>query len=100
MSVFTSAEIEYLRSQRLGRLATVNGEGEPHVVPTGFRYNAELDTIDIGGHNLAASKKFRDARRNGRTAFVIDDVLPPWRARGVEVRGRAEVIEEGGNNVN
>jgi pyridoxamine 5'-phosphate oxidase family protein len=99
MSVFTSAEIEYLRNQRLVRLATVNGEGEPHVVPTGFRYNAELDTIDIGGHNLAASKKFSDARRTGRAAFVVDDVLPPWRARGVEVRGRAEVFEEGGNEV-
>jgi pyridoxamine 5'-phosphate oxidase family protein len=100
MSAFTSAEIEYLRSQQLGRLATVNGEGEPHVVPTGFRYNAELNTIDIGGHNLAASKKFRDARRTGRAAFVVDDVLPPWRARGVEVRGRVEVFEEGGDEVN
>ena len=100
MSAFTSAEIEYLRTQRLGRLATVNGEGEPHVVPTGFRYNAELDTIDIGGHNLTASKKFRDARRTGRAAFVVDDVLPPWRARGVEVRGRVEVFEEGGDEVN
>jgi pyridoxamine 5'-phosphate oxidase family protein len=58
MSAFTSAEIEYLQSQRLGRLATVNGEGEPHVVPTGFRYNAELESTDIGGHNLAASKNF------------------------------------------
>ena len=100
MSVFTSAEIEYLRSQRLGRLAAVNGEGEPHVVPTGFRYNAELDTIDIGGHNLAASKKFRDARRTRRAAFAVDDVLPPWRVRGVEVRGRAEVFEEGGDEIN
>jgi pyridoxamine 5'-phosphate oxidase family protein len=99
MSVFTSAEIEYLRSQRLGRLATVNGEGEPHVVPTGFRYNAELDTIDIGGHNLSASKKFRDAKRTARAAFVVDDVLPPWQPRGVEVRGRAEVFEEGGDEV-
>jgi pyridoxamine 5'-phosphate oxidase family protein len=58
MSAFTSAEIEYLQSQRLDRLATVNGEGEPHVVPTGFRYNAELESTDIGGHNLAASKNF------------------------------------------
>lgn len=99
MSAFTSAEIEYLQSQRLGRLATVNGKGEPHVVPTGFRYNAELDTIDIGGHNLAASKKFRDAKRTGRAAFVVDDVLPPWRVRGIEVRGRAEVFEEGGDEV-
>jgi pyridoxamine 5'-phosphate oxidase family protein len=100
MSAFTSAEIEYLRNQRLGRLATVNGEGEPHVVPTGFRYNAELDTIDIGGHNLATSKKFRDAKRTGRAAFVVDDVLPPWQPRGVELRGRAEVFEEGGYEVN
>jgi pyridoxamine 5'-phosphate oxidase family protein len=100
MSAFTSAEIEYLQSQRLGRLATVNGEGEPHVVPTGFRYNAELESIDIGGHNLAASKKFRDAKHTGRAAFVVDDVLPPWRVRGIEVRGWAEVFEEGGDEVN
>ena len=100
MSAFTSAEIEYLQSHQLGRLATVNGEGEPHVVPTGFRYNAELDTIDIGGHNLATSKKFRDAKRTGRAAFVVDDVLPPWQPRGVELRGRAEVFEERGDEVN
>ncbi len=48
MSAFTEKEIEYLWGQRLGRLATVNGEGEPHVVPVGFRYNADLDAIDIG----------------------------------------------------
>jgi pyridoxamine 5'-phosphate oxidase family protein len=87
MSAFTPAEIEYLQGQQLGRLAAVNESGEPHVVPVGFRHNAELDTIDIGGHNLGKSKKFRDAARTGRTAFVVDDVLP-WQARGVEVRGR------------
>ena len=31
---------------------------------------------------------------------MVDDVLPPWRVRGVEVRGRAEVFEEGGDEVN
>ncbi len=100
MSAFTPAEIEYLQGQQLGRLATVNESGEPHVVPVGFRYNADLDTIDIGGHNLGKSKKFRDVARTGRAAFVVDDVLPPWQARGVEVRGRAEVFEEGGEDVN
>ena len=99
MSAFTEKEIEYLREQRLGRLATVNVKGEPHVVPVAFRYNEELDTIDIGGHNFARSKKYRDARDTGRAAFVVDDVLPPWRARGVEVRGRAEVIGEGGEEI-
>jgi pyridoxamine 5'-phosphate oxidase family protein len=100
MSSFTQAEIDYLQGQQLGRLATVNESGEPHVVPVGFRHNAELDTIDIGGHNLGKSKKFRDAARTGRAAFVVDDVLPPWQARGIEVRGRAEVFEEGGEDVN
>jgi pyridoxamine 5'-phosphate oxidase family protein len=100
MSAFTPAEIEYLQGQQLGRLATVNESGEPHVVPVGFRHNAELDTIDIGGHNLGQSKKFRDAARTGKAAFVVDDVLPPWQPRGVEVRGRAEIFEEGGEGVN
>jgi len=82
MSAFTQKEIEYLEEQRLGRLATVDGEGRPHVVPVAFRYNAEHDTLDIGGRNIGASKKFRDAQKTGRAAFVVDDVLPPWRARG------------------
>lgn len=99
MSVFTDREIEYLGEQRLGRLATVDAEGRPHVVPVAFRYNAELDTVDIGGHYFRKSKKFRDVQKSGRAAFVVDDVLPPWRARGVEVRGRAEVRSEGGKEI-
>jgi PPOX class F420-dependent enzyme/OxyR family protein len=99
MSHFTPAEIEYLNSQRLGRLATVNSKGEPHVVPVGFRYNAELDTIDIGGRNIAPTKKYRDAARQGRVAFVVDDVLPPWQPRGIEIRGRAGVFPTGGQEI-
>ncbi|MGB3633376.1 MAG: PPOX class F420-dependent oxidoreductase [Rubrobacteraceae bacterium] len=100
MSAFTAKEIEYLREQRLGRLATVDRNGEPHVVPLSFRYNEELETIDIGGHNLGRSKKFRDVRATGRAALVVDDVLPPWRPRGIEVRGGAEALSEGGESVN
>ncbi len=96
MSGFTEKEIEYLEDQSLGRLATVNASGRPHVVPVGFRYNAELGVIDVGGHNMGRSKKFRDVRETGRVAFVVDDVLPPWRPRGVEVRGRAEIFGEVG----
>ena len=99
MSVFPDKEIAYLEEQRLGRLATVDAGGRPHVVPVAFRYNAELDAVDIGGHNFARSKKYRDAEKTGKAAFVVDDVLPPWRARGVEVRGRAEVLSEGGKEI-
>jgi pyridoxamine 5'-phosphate oxidase family protein len=99
MSHFTPAEIEYMKSQRLGRLATVNQAGEPHVVPVSFRYNAELDTIDIGGHSMGSSKKFRDIAHNANVAFVVDDVLHPWQPRFIEVRGRAETLPEGGQTI-
>lgn len=56
------------------------------------RSGAGRDAIDIGGYDIEKSKKFRDVARSGRAAFVVDDVVSrsPWRARGVEVRGRAE----------
>ena len=100
MSNFTQAEIDYMQSQPLGRLATVNEAGEPHNSPVSFRYNAETDTIDIGGRNMGKSKKFRDATKQGHVAFVIDDVLPPWKPRGIEIRGRAETHGTGGQAVN
>lgn len=101
MTSFTHEEIEYLKSQRLGRLATVGPDGQPHVVPVGFRYKAELGTIDIGGHNFAKRKKWRDAQANPKVAFVVDDIasLQPWRVRGIEVRGEVEVLMAGGKAV-
>ncbi len=99
MSRFTAQEIEYLNSQRLGRLATVNSKGDLHVVPVGFRYNPQAEAIDIGGHSIATTKKYRDALRHGRVAFVVDDVLPPWRPRMVEIRGTVEAFAEGGREI-
>jgi pyridoxamine 5'-phosphate oxidase family protein len=99
MSVFSDLEIAYMAGQRLGRLATVDAKGQPHVVPVTFRYNAELDTIDIGGHDFAKRKKFRDVKQTGVAAFVVDDVRPPWRPRFLEVRGRAETLPEGGRDI-
>ncbi len=94
MSAFTEAEIEYLKGQRLGRLATVDPGGNLQNNPVGFRYNAEAGTIDIAGYNMGASRKFRNVRANGRVAFVVDDIasITPWRVRGIEIRGRAETL--------
>ena len=77
MSAFSPAELEYLATQRMGRLATVGPDGAPHVVPVSYRYNPDSDTIDIGGHELGATKKWRDIGLDPRVALVVDDVLPP-----------------------
>ncbi|HLZ59489.1 MAG TPA: PPOX class F420-dependent oxidoreductase [Ktedonosporobacter sp.] len=99
MSKFTPEELAYFQSQHIGRLATVSEKGEPHVVPVTFRYNPEQESIDIGGHNLVQTKKYRDALRHGRVAFVVDDVLPPGKTRMVEVRGTVEALPEGGKEI-
>jgi pyridoxamine 5'-phosphate oxidase family protein len=95
MSLFTEAEITYLTTERLlGRIATVGRDGMPHIAPIGWVFDEDAEVVEVGGHNLAATKKFKDVARTGRAAIVIDDVLPPWRPRGVEIRGRAEAIAD------
>ena len=94
----TAAQIEYLESQMLGRLATAGTDHKPHVVPTSFRYNAELGTVDVGGHRMANTKKYRDVQATGSAAIVVDDLVStdPWTPRFLEIRGRAEAIPTGG----
>lgn len=98
MIELTDAQIEYLATQRLGRLATTGADHKPHVVPTSFSYNAELGTLDIGGHHVATTKKYRDVQANPWAAFVVDDLVSvnPWTPRMLEIRGRAEAIPTGG----
>jgi pyridoxamine 5'-phosphate oxidase family protein len=97
MSVFSEDERDYLSGggRRLGRIATVGRDGTPHVVPVGWSFDPERDVIDVGGHDLQATKKYRDVRRSGRAAIVVDDLVSvdPWRPRGIEVRGRAEAVD-------
>ena len=92
----TEQELAYLRSQRLGRLATVDAHGAPQNNPVGFRWNAETGTVDIRGRRMGATRKFRNVKANPEVAFVVDDLasVQPWRVRGVEIRGTAEALDD------
>jgi pyridoxamine 5'-phosphate oxidase family protein len=101
--MFTAAEIDYLSSQRLGRLATVTAKNEAHVVPTGFRISDDHTKIEVSGHNLAARRPLylRNIESNPSVAFVVDDLAStnPWTPRGVTVRGQAEIHTGGGERL-
>lgn len=96
MSAFTDSELAYLAGQPLGRIATAAPDGTLQASPVGFSYNAELDTVDVAGYGMARSRKFRNVAANGRVAFVVDDLETekPWRPRCLEIRGRAETVDE------
>jgi pyridoxamine 5'-phosphate oxidase family protein len=98
MAAFSDKELEYLKGQRLARLATSDPGGAPHVVPVGFRVSEDGDAIEVGGHGFATSKKYRDLKANAKVAIVVDDLIStnPWTPRGTEVRGIAELHDSGG----
>jgi PPOX class F420-dependent enzyme/OxyR family protein len=99
MRTFSPAEVAYLGERRIGRLATVDGTGQPHVVPVGmWRLNTELGVLDVTGRAFSATKKFRNVEANPTAAFVVDDMAStdPWRPRAVMIQGTAAAIRDAG----
>src|SRR5258706_12822338 len=94
MSVFTTKEIDYLNHQRLGRLATVDSDGNPHVVPVGFRHNLETDTIDIGGPAEVENNKRQGILKKTRRGLFLGDVFPACEHRRVVNLMRCGIFEK------
>jgi pyridoxamine 5'-phosphate oxidase family protein len=94
MSIFSDAELAFLADARLGRLATVGPDGAPQVRPVGFHVDAVAGTVDILGMHNPDTQKWRNIARDPRVALVIDDVLPPWQPRALEIRGVAELLPD------
>lgn len=95
--MLTEEEQAYLASQRLARLATVAQDGQPTVDAVGFQFDGEH--FIIGGHNLPASRKYRNITAgNHQVALIIDDVAgtDPWMPRGIKVHGTAEIVTQDG----
>lgn len=98
-SVFQPEEIAYIERRLLGRLATVDAEGGPHLAPVTHQYNRGLDTIDIGGVHFARSTSYQNVTATGQVAYLIDDADEQRIPRGIEIRGRGELQAEGGRDI-
>jgi pyridoxamine 5'-phosphate oxidase family protein len=92
----TDAERAYLKSQPLGRLATVDAHGAPQNSPVGVFLDEQTGDIVIGGGAMGTTRKFRNVRTNGNVALVVDDLVSrnPWTVRGLEIRGTAVALED------
>lgn len=94
---FSDEEAAYINSQRVARLATVSGDGQPDVVPVGY----EFDGTDfyIAGMPLESTRKYRNVTAgNGKVALVVDDFVSvdPWTPRLLRVYGTAQVVTRDG----
>jgi nitroimidazol reductase NimA-like FMN-containing flavoprotein (pyridoxamine 5'-phosphate oxidase superfamily) len=85
---FSQQELEsFLAEGNVARLACLDGEGWPYVVPTWFQY-------DNGGFYIiprARSAWAQHMANDGRVSLTVDELGAPYRR--VQVQGSAELIE-------
>lgn len=82
----------------LARVATVDANGLPHVVPGGWSFDPASSEMVLGGRDVPGTARARHVRASGTAAVVVDGLVPgpafsPW---AFVVRGRARVDEAAG----
>lgn len=92
--MFRDRERRYVEAARVGRLATADGEGRPHVVPVCFALVDDdiVTPIDEKPQRVEpdALRRSRDIDENPRVALLVDHYTDDWSRLGwVQVRGTA-----------
>jgi PPOX class probable F420-dependent enzyme len=100
MTIITEVQAAFLAAQRVGRLATADASGHPHVVPVCFAIALDTLYVTIDEKPKRASarplKRLRNMMENPSVAFVADRYAEDWRQLGwVMLRGRAEILTRG-----
>lgn len=83
---------------QVARMATVDAEGRPHVVPIVFAVDGDTvySSVDEKPKASRDLKRIRNLRRNPVAELVVDHYEDDWeRIWWVRLRGRADVVEEG-----
>jgi len=98
--MLSEAQADFLIGQRVGRLATADAEGHPHVVPVCYAIEATSVYITVDEKPKRESsrplKRLRNIQENPAVALVVDRYDENWDQLGwVMVRGSAEVLESG-----
>ena len=90
---FTEDEIAFMNAQPLARIATVNADGQPDVVPVGFEFDGTH--INIGGYQPATTRRHHNILDGNNKVLVIDDLVStqPWTPRYLRGYGTAEVVD-------
>ena len=90
---FSDDEIPYLQSQPIARLATVNADGQPDVVPVAFELDGSYIWVGGVGPDVARTRKLRNiGAGRSKVSLVFDDLvsMEPFIARALRVYGEAE----------
>jgi PPOX class probable F420-dependent enzyme len=97
--MLTEPQRRFLEHARVGRLATADSRGMPHVVPVCFALSGDSLYIAIDQKPKRRDvplKRERNILENPQAAFVVDRYDEDWTRLGwVMLRGRSELLEAG-----
>ena len=98
--MISAQQAAFLTAQRVGRLASADAQGRPHVVPVCFAIDGANLYVSIDEKPKQASsrplKRLRNIWANPAVAFVADRYDEDWRQLGwVMLRGNAEILAQG-----
>jgi len=99
-SGMTDWEYKFISEQRVARLATVDANGQPSVIPIVYAFDgaALFTPLDAKPKRVAADKlqRVRNINANPSVAVIIDSYSDDWRRLAwVHIRGRARIITDG-----
>ena len=80
----------FLASERTCRVATVGGDGAPHVTPLWFAW----DGTSLWLTSIVQSQRWTDLLRDNRVSVIVDAGTGFMELRGVELRGVAVPVGE------
>jgi PPOX class probable F420-dependent enzyme len=89
---------ERVRDARVGRLATLDAEGRPHLVPICFALEGETlySAVDEKPKRSKRLKRLENIRRRPDVAVLVDHYEENWtRLWWVRMDGTATVLDEG-----
>jgi nitroimidazol reductase NimA-like FMN-containing flavoprotein (pyridoxamine 5'-phosphate oxidase superfamily) len=85
-----SKKDEFLKSQKVLRLATISKNKTPHVAPVWYRYSGKKFYIGTNSN----TQKAKNVKKNSKVSFCIDTGVNAPNIYGVMGQGNANLILE------
>ena len=99
-TLLSEGEANYLKTQRIARIATASLKGVPEVSPVGFEFDGKY--FWVGSHSQDIFPKTRRYKNitsgSNLVSIVVDDLesVDSWKPRAIKVSGTAQVLEHKG----
>jgi PPOX class probable F420-dependent enzyme len=95
---------EFIERARFARLATIDSEFKPHLVPVVFVFNGNHFFIPVDEKRKTAKpeklKRIRNIQHNPNVALLIDEYSEDWtKLAFVMIQGKASIASKGEGNI-